>query len=114
MFHMLSCFNLSTDEDIETFSENYHNFVDEMKRIDLVESTGPIGRRQNDTPMDTDEERNHEYFVVMTFRDRAQVDAAYAHIQQHFGSSDKAHDKVYTSVLDPVFICWQDLPSKPT
>ena len=110
MFHMLSCFNLSPDEDIETFRANYGNFVDEMQRIDLVESTGPIGRRQSDTPMDTDEDREHEYFVVMSFRDRAQVDAAYAHIEQQFGPSDAAHDKVYTKVVDPIFICWQDLP----
>ena len=110
MFYMLSCFNLTPEEDIETFTANYHHFVNEMKTLDLVESTGSIGRRQNDTPMDTDEERDHEYFVIMAFRDRSQVDAAYAHIEQHFGPSDAAHDKVYTKVLDPVFICWQDLP----
>ena len=113
MFHMLSCFNLPDDEDIETFSANYHNFVEEMKRLDLVESTGPIGRRQSDTPMDTDEERDHEYFVVMTFCNRPQVDAAYAHIEQHFGPGDVAHDKVYTKVVDPIFICWQDLADSP-
>jgi hypothetical protein len=29
---------------------------------------------------------------------------------QHVGTTDAAHDAVYTRVLDPVFICWQDLP----
>ena len=110
MFHMLSCFNLQPGEDIETFRSNYIAFVDEMKQIDLVESTGPIGHRQSDTPMDTDDERDHEYFVLMSFRDREQVDAAYAHIEKHFGPSDAAHDNVYPKVLNPVFICWQDLP----
>ena len=110
MFHMISCFNLKPGVDIEQFRSAYAIFVDEMKRIGLVESTGPIGRRQNDTPMDTDDERNHEYFVVMSFRDRPQVDAAYDHILQHVGSSDEAHDSVYKRVQDPVFICWQDLP----
>ena len=109
MFHMLSCFNLQPGESIRTFQANYQNFVEEMRAIDLVESTSSIGRRQDDTPMDTDDERNHEFFVVMSFRDRAQVDAAYAHIEQHFGPSDAAHDQVYTKVLNPVFICWQDL-----
>ncbi len=109
MFHMLSCFNLKPDEDIATFTAAYANFVEEMQAIDLVTGSGPIGRRQADTPMDTDDERNHEYFVVMSFRDRAQVDAAYAHIEQHFGPTDAAHDRVYTRVADPVFICWQDL-----
>lgn len=110
MFHMLSCFDLNPGEEIGTFQSAYLAFVDEMKRIDLVESTGPIGSRQSDTPMDTDEEREHEYFVVMSFRDREQADAAYAHILKHTGPSDKAHDAVYPRVENPVFICWQDLP----
>jgi len=110
MFHMLSCFNLKPGEEIDVFRSAYIRYVDEMKRIGLVESTGPIGDRQSDTPMDTDDERDHEYFVVMSFRDREQVDAAYAHIMQHKGPGDAAHDGVYTRVSKPVFICWQDLP----
>ena len=110
MFHMLSCFNLQSDQDIETFRSSYQEFVEQMQAIDLVESTGPIGRRQQDTPMDTDDERDHEFFVIMSFRDRAQVDAAYAHIERHFGPADTAHDSIYTRVANPVFICWQELP----
>ncbi len=110
MFHMLSCFNLNNGEDIDTFRATYLDFVEEMKIIDLVEGSGPIGRRQNDTPMDTDDERQHQYYAVMSFRDRAQADAAYTHIMKHTGATDVAHDAVYTRVLDPVFICWQDLP----
>ena len=110
MFHMLSCFDLNPGEEISAFQSDYAAFVDEMKQIDLVESTGPIGIRQSDTPMDTDDEREHRYFVIMSFRDREQVDAAYAHIKQHIGPSDVTHDSVYTKVLNPVFTCWQDLP----
>lgn len=110
MFHMLSCFNLKPGEDIDSFRSAYETFVDEMKAIGLVVSSGPIGRRQSDTPMDTDDARDHEYFAVLTFRDRAQVDAAYARIMRHNGPEDAAHDSVYTRVLQPVFICWQDLP----
>jgi len=110
MFHMLSCFDLKPGEDIASFQPSYTAFVDEMKTIGLVEGSGPIGCRQNDTPMDTDDERQHQYFAVMSFLDREQADAAYAHIMKHTGASDEAHDAVYTRVLDPVFICWQDLP----
>ena len=109
MFHMLSCFNLNPGEDIDDFRKSYMNFIDEMKKLGLVESSGPIGQRQSDTPMDTDNERDHRYFAVMSFRDRAQVDAAYDHIMRHRGPGDAAHDLVYTRVADPVFICWQDL-----
>ncbi len=60
--------------------------------------------------MDTDNERNQKYFVIMSFRDQNQVDAAYAHIKKHIEPGDASHDAIYTKVLDPVFICWQDLP----
>ncbi|MEQ8667004.1 MAG: hypothetical protein RIC16_14890 [Rhodospirillales bacterium] len=109
MFHMLSCFCLKDGENIEAFRRHYEAFVAEMKTAGLVDGSGPIGRRQSDTPMDTDGERDHEYFAVMSFRDRAQVDAAYAHILKHVEPGNRAHDGVYTKVLDPVFICWQDL-----
>ena len=107
---MLSCFDLKPGTDLADFRASYELFVDEMKSIGLVESSTPIGSRQSDTPMDTDSERQHEYFSVMSFRDRAQVDAAYAHIEKHVEPGEAAHDSVYTRVADPVFICWQDLP----
>ncbi|MDH3763500.1 MAG: hypothetical protein OEU50_21200 [Gammaproteobacteria bacterium] len=109
VFHMLSCFDLKPGEDIETFRGAYLALVEKLKNIGLVETSGAIGRRQSDTPMDTDDERRHQYFALMSFRNRAQVDAAYAHIMKHEAASDEAHDGVYTRVLDPVFICWQDL-----
>ena len=49
MFHMLSCFNLKPGEEIDVFRSAYISYVDEMKRIGLVEYTGPIGNRQSDT-----------------------------------------------------------------
>jgi hypothetical protein len=110
MFRMLSCFNLKPGEDIASFRRALDAFVADMKRLDLVEDSGPVGRRQSDTPMDTDGERDHAYFVIMSFRDRQQVDAAYAHIMKHVDPGDSSHDQVYKKVEGPVFICWQDLP----
>jgi hypothetical protein len=110
MFHMLSCFNLKVGEDIAAFQSAYAEFVAYMKSADLVEDSGPIGQRQSDTPMDTDGERDHEYFAVMSFRDRTQVDAAYAYIMKHVEPDESSHNEVYRKIKDPVFICWQDLP----
>ena len=110
MFHMLSCFNLKPGEDIAAFQRTYADFLAYMKSAGLVENGGPIGRRQSDTPMDTDAERDHEYFAVISFKDRAQVDAAYAVIMKHLEPGDSSHNAVYRKVEDPVFICWQDLP----
>lgn len=109
MFHMLSCFDLNPGENIKAFRAAYMDFVDFLKNADLVESSDPIGRRQSNTPMDTDDEREHEYFVIMTFRDRAQVDAAYAHIMKHIEPGETSHNDVYKKVQNPVFICWEDL-----
>ena len=113
MFHMLSRFNLPPDEDISSFCGRYRAFAEQMQRLDLLVEAGPIGCRQRDTPMDTDAGRDHQYFSIMTFRDRAQVDAAYAHILAHIGPADDAHNHVYTRVADPVFTCWQDLDADP-
>ena len=110
MFHMLSCFNLKPGEDVAVFRSAYADFVAYMKSIDLVEDSGPIGQRQSDTPMDTDGERDHAYFVIMSFSDRAQVDAAYAYIKKHVEPGESSHNKMYKRVENPVFICWQDLP----
>ena len=109
MFHMLSCFDLDADTDFGSFVRAYQAFLAEMQALDLVVSSGPIGRRQNDTPMDTDEERDHGYFVIMTFRNRAQVDAAYEHIESQREPGNRTHDSVYSQVRNPVFICWQDV-----
>ena len=106
---MLSCFDLRPGEEIADFAAAYAAFVAEMQRLDLVVESGPLGRRQRNTPMDTDDEREHEYFVVMSFRDRQQVDEAYAYIKRHVEPGDAAHDSVYTRVANPVFICWQDI-----
>ena len=111
MVHMLSCFNLPDSESIESYVTGYRAFVAEMQTIGLLESSGPIGRRHADTPMDTDDERDHEFFVIMSFRDRAQVDAAYDHILRHLGAGCDAHAGVKLPVSDPVFICWEDLPA---
>ncbi len=109
MFHMLTCFDLEPDVEIGAFRAAYSDFVAYMQGIDLVARTGPIGQRQSDTPMDTDGERDHEYFVIMSFRDRAQVDAAYAQFLLHQGPTKSVHNAVQSMMQKPIFICWQDI-----
>jgi hypothetical protein len=109
MFHMLTCFDLKSDVQIGAFRTAYSDFVEYLRGIGLVERSGPIGRRQSDTKMDTDGERDHEYFVIMTFRDRAQVDAAYGYLVPHEEPAESAHKAVYSKVQNQIFICWQDM-----
>lgn len=109
MFHMLTCFDLKPGAGIGEFRAAYTDLVAHLRGIGMVEGTGPVGRRQRDTPMDTDGAREHTYFVIMTFRDRAQVDATYAQFKLHEEPTNSIHRKVQAMMQNPVFICWQDI-----
>lgn len=109
MFQMLSCFNLKRDVALCQFRQSVSDFTSHLEKADLILSAGPIGRRQSDTIMDTDSERNHEFFFILFFRDRAQCDRAVEHITSLVEPADAAHKAVYASIRDQVFICWEDI-----
>ena len=109
MFHMLICFDLKPEVEIKAFSEALTDYTAHMRGLDLVESKSPIGRRQSDTIMDTDGERHQQYFATMSFRDRAQSDAAVDYIMAHEDPGHSIHCAVYSKVQNQVFICWQDM-----
>ena len=109
MFHMLTCFNLKSGITIDEFQQSLLEFMTHMQKVDLVVSTGPIGRRQRHEIMDTDSERDHEYFFITSFRDRAQCDRSVEYILPHEEPGESSHLAVYSKVSDPVFICWEDI-----
>jgi hypothetical protein len=109
MFRMLSCFDLKPEISMDGFRQSLADFTAHLREIDLVHSTGPIGRRQRHKIMDTDSERDHEYYFITSFRDRAQCDRAVEYILRHDEPVESIHKAVYSSVKDPVFICWEDL-----
>ena len=109
MFHMLSCFDLKEGITIEAFQESNRRFTMHMQESGLVESVGPVGRRQRHPIMDTDEERNQEYFFIMTFVDQDQCDQAVNYIQSHTEPGDTIHDSISSKIENYVFICWQDI-----
>ena len=109
MFHMLTCFNLKPEVSMEEFRQSLIKFTAHLSEIELVDSTGPIGRRQRHPIMDTDSERDHEYYFIMSFRDRAQCDRSVAYILRHKEPAESIHSAVYSSVKDPIFICGEDL-----
>lgn len=108
MITMLSCFNLREGIDVETFRTLYAEFVATMEQSEMILSAGPLGRRERDTPMDTDEDRDHAFFSLMTFADRAQLDASYAYILERSAPGRAVHDGMFRWVKDPIFICWRD------
>jgi len=109
MFHMLTCFNLKPEIAMDNFRHAIAEFMKHMKANDLVHSSGPIGRRQRDTIMDTDTERDHEFFFILSFRNREQCNRAVEYILPHEEPGESMHNAVYSNVKDQIFICWEDL-----
>ncbi len=109
MFHMLTCFNLEPAISIDEFRQSLADFAAHLKEIDLVHSTSPIGRRHRHTIMDTDAERDHQYYVIVSFRDRAQCDRAVEYVLPHEEPVESMHRAVYSNVKDAIFICWEDI-----
>jgi hypothetical protein len=106
---MLTCFNLQPGRKIGDFQRAIIGFSTHMQNLGLLHSMSPIGRRQTNTIMDTDTERDHQYFFTMSFRDREQCDQAVAHIVPHEAPTDDLHTAVYAGIKDQVFICWEDI-----
>ncbi len=109
MFHMLSCFNLKPEVAMHNFQNAITEFTEHLKASELIHSAGPVGRRQRDTIMDTDNERDHEYFFILSFRDSEQCDRAVEYIIPHDEPGESIHNAVYSKVVDQIFICWEDL-----
>ena len=65
MFHMLSCFNLANGVSIDEFQKSNSVFLEHMRELNLVRSTGAVGRRNRHPVMDTDKERDQEYFLSL-------------------------------------------------
>ena len=109
MFRMLTCFNLADGVTISHFDASLRQFSDALKRQGLLSSTGPIGRRHRHPVMDTDSERDHEYFFLMNFAGLAQCDEAVTQFQGGNTDMEPDHRELQTMIRDPVFICWEDL-----
>jgi hypothetical protein len=106
---MLTCFDLKPGFTLDDFQKSLDDYTEHMRELDLVVDRGPIGKRVSDTIMDTDNEREHSYFMLMNFRDRAQSDEAVDYILAHREPGDSTHKSVYSKVENLVFICWQDI-----
>jgi len=109
MFRMLTTFDLEPGTTIDEFRARLERLTRHLVELDLVESVGPVGRRQRHDVMDTDAERDHEFAFLMNFRDRAQCDRSVEYVYAGTEPADSIHRAVYQSIRDPVFSCWEDL-----
>ena len=109
MFRMLTTFDLEPGTTIDEFRARLEQLTRHLVDLDLVDSVGPIGRRQRHDVMDTDAARDHEYAFLMNFRDRAQCDRSVEYIYAGSEPADSIHRSVYGVIRNPVFSCWVDL-----
>ena len=109
MFHMLTFFDLKPGTSIDEFRQSLSAFIAHLSKIDLLQSSGPVARRQRHKIMDTDSERDQEYFFVVSFRDRARCDLAVEHLLRHEEPAESIHNAMYSGVHEPIFTCWEDL-----
>jgi len=106
---MLTCFNLKPKHSIEEFQRSLDEYTAYMHNLDLVESHSPIGLRQSDTILDTDDERKQQYFMIMHFRDRKQSDKAVAYIKNLEEPAKSLHTNAYSKTQNLIFISWEDI-----
>ena len=109
MFHMLACFNLRPEENETEFRQSVAEFTAHLTNSQLIHSSGRVGRRQRDTIMDTDGERDPEFFLLLSFRDREQCDQAIQQVFARLDPVDSVHRTVYSMIKDEIFICWEDI-----
>lgn len=79
----------------------------------MIVSASGLAERRPDTRLDTDGDRTMRYFTVMSFRDRAQSEAAWAHIAPRRGPTAREHDRVIAMTANALFTCWEDLEPLP-
>ena len=106
---MLTCFDLKPKYSIEEFQKSLTDYTAHMRELDLVKSHGPIGLRQSDTILDTDDERKQKYFMLMHFRDRGQSDKAVAYIKSLEEPAKSLHTNAYSKTQNLIFISWKDI-----
>ncbi len=108
MLHMHTSFDLSPEVNIEDYRSTLNRFSSLMKENDLIVGTGPVLERCRHPIMDTDKDRAHQYFFVISFTDREQCDAAVRNIQAAHPESDPVHRAIYRDIIHPIFSCWVD------
>jgi len=108
MIDMLSSFDLKPGQDVKTFQADYADFVADLTEAGMIVGAGPLGKRVADTPMDTDDNRDHSWFSILSFHDRHQLDAAYAYIEARQSPSTTSHIRMYRRITNAIFLCWED------
>ncbi|MCV2867613.1 hypothetical protein OEW28_03105 [Defluviimonas sp. WL0002] len=108
-YHMHTIFNLKPGVAADAFQSALADFATHLCGNDLLLEVGTLGRRHRNPSLDTDKERDHEFFVTMTFSSRSQADNAVERIRACSEPLLALHRAVYGKVRDQVFTCFEDI-----
>ena len=106
---MLTCFDLKPKHSIEEFQKSLTDYTNHMHELDLVESHSPIGLRQSDTILDTDNERKQKYFMLMHLATGSNLIKAVAYIKNLEEPAKSLHTNAYSKTQNLIFISWEDI-----
>ena len=80
-----------------------------MVGLDLIVGSDPVGRRAQDSGLDTNEQLSQQYFAVMHFRDKAQSERAWDWIMSQSETTDQLHRRMWAQARNMTFFAWEDL-----
>lgn len=106
-YHLLTTCSLKAGVSSEQFEQALAALVEELVGLGLLQGRSAIGRRHRHEIMDTDTEREHDYAFILSFRDRAQCDAAVRHITAASDRTGSTHSDLLGLVRNPIFSCWE-------
>lgn len=106
MHQLLNIFDLKPGVRREKLDRAWDAFVSHLLDTDLAVSSSPVMDRTRPSGFDTDEDRDHAFMAVISFRDRAQADAAWDAIETRIEPLGRLHRSLFAMVHDPVFTFW--------
>ena len=97
MIHMLSSFDLKPNEDWNMFASDYDHFVNTLQSAGIISGSDPLGKRVNDTPMDTDK--------IKIYGSRVKVDSMAKVAEIEEAEKDKMRNKCQ-KIIDHGISCF--------
>ena len=107
MVHLLSAVKLKPSIRAATFAETIQQLSASLEQQQLLSTTGLIGKRLPHPIIDTDE-TDLDTFFVMSFKSRAQLEEAVAHMTGSEDLSSETHRQLWGQLDSYRFTCWED------
>ena len=111
-YHMFFGFDLGPDVDEAAAWQALDDLTQALIAADVLLSTAPVAKRQHHPVLDTATHIASAFFTTMTFKDKAQADAAVKLIYAKSPDTDDTHNAFIDLVKDPFFLCFDDIPCR--